>query len=92
VNASAVLVAAFVAAAVETVEMVTIVGGVGVARQWRPTLAGAVSGFLVLGALVAGLRQVLSLIPIGVVRVVIGALLLTFGLQWLRQGIRQGAG
>jgi uncharacterized membrane protein len=92
VNASAVLVAAFVAAAVETVEMVTIVVGVGVARQWRATLAGAVSGFLVLGALVAGLRQALSLIPIGVVRVVIGALLLTFGLQWLRQGIRQVAG
>ena len=90
-NASAVLIAAFAASAVETVEMVTIVVGVGVARQWRATLIGAVSGFLVLGALVAGLRQALALIPIDVVRIAIGALLLTFGLQWLRKGIRQVA-
>jgi uncharacterized membrane protein len=90
-NFSAVLIAAFAASAVETVEMVTIVVGVGVARQWRATLVGAVSGFLVLGALVVGLRQALSLIPIDVVRIVIGALLLTFGLQWLRKGVRQVA-
>lgn len=90
-NFSAVLIAAFAASAVETIEMVTIVVGVGVARQWRATLVGAVAGFLVLGALVAGLREALSLIPIDVVRIVIGALLLTFGLQWLRQGIRQVA-
>lgn len=90
-NATAVLVASFAASAVETTEMVTIVVGVGVARQWRSTVIGAASGFLVLGALVAGLRQALSLIPIGTVRIVIGALLLTFGLQWLRQGIRRVA-
>ena len=90
-NSSAVLIAAFAASAVETIEMVTIVVGVGVARQWRATVAGAVSGFVVLGGLVAGLRQALSLIPIDSVRIVIGALLLTFGLQWLRKGIRQVA-
>ena len=91
-NGSAVLVAAFAASAVETIEMVTIVVGVGVARGWRSTLIGAASGFLVLAGLVAGLRQALSLIPIDPVRIVIGALLLTFGLQWLRKGIRQVAG
>ena len=88
-NIGAVLVPSFAASAVETVEMVTIVVGVGVARQWRATIAGVIAGFLVLGALIAGLRQALSLIPIGDVRIVIGALLLTFGLQWLRKGIRR---
>lgn len=90
-NIGAVLVPSFAASAVETVEMVTIVVGVGVARQWRATIAGVVAGFLVLGMLIAGLRQALSLIPIGIVRIVIGALLLTFGLQWLRKGIRRVA-
>ena len=90
-NLSAVLAGTFAASAVETVEMVTIVVGVGVTRRWRDTLTGAVSGFLVLAALVAGLRQALALIPISLVRIVIGALLLTFGLQWLRKGIRQVA-
>lgn len=56
-NVGAVLVPSFAASAVETVEMVTIVVGVGVARQWRATVTGVVSGFLVLGALIAGLRQ-----------------------------------
>ena len=83
-NVSAVLIPTFAASSVETVEMVTIVVGVGVSRRWRPTVIGAISGFVVLGALVAGLRQALSLIPIDPVRIVIGALLLTFGLQWLR--------
>ena len=88
-NVTTVLVPVFAASAVESIEMVTIVVGVGVARQWRATLVGAISGFVVLGALVLGLRQALSAIPIDPVRIVIGALLLTFGLQWLRKGIRQ---
>ena len=87
----AVVIGTFAASAVETIEMVTIVVGVGVARKWRPTLVGAASGFVVLAALVAGLRQALSLIPLNPVRIVIGALLLTFGLQWLRKGILQVA-
>jgi uncharacterized membrane protein len=91
VNVSAVLIPTFAASSVETIEMVTIVVGVGVARRWRPTVIGAISGFIVLGVLVAGLRQALSLIPIDSVRVVIGALLLTFGLQWLRKGIHRVA-
>jgi uncharacterized membrane protein len=91
VNVSAVLIPTFAASSVETIEMVTIVVGVGVARRWRPTVIGAISGFIVLGVLVAGLRQALSLIPIDTVRIVIGALLLTFGLQWLRKGIRRVA-
>lgn len=83
----AVLIGVFVASAVEVIEMSIIVVGVGAARGWRSTLIGGAAGMLVLAALAIGLGQALSLIPIDVVRVVIGALLLTFGLQWLRKGI-----
>ncbi len=91
-SVGAVLAGTFAASAVETIEMVIIVIGVGTMRGWRSTVLGAVSGLVVLGGLVAGLRQALSLIPIDVARIVIGALLLTFGLQWLRQGVRRVAG
>ena len=91
-NFGAVFAGTFAASAVETIEMVIIVIGVGTMRGWRSTTLGAVSGLVVLGGLVAGLRQALSLIPIDVARIVIGGLLLTFGLQWLRKGVRQVSG
>lgn len=83
----AVLIGVFVASAVEVTEMVIIVVGVGATRGWRSTLIGAGAGLAVLAGIVIGLGRALSLIPIGDVRVIIGALLLTFGLQWLRKGI-----
>lgn len=90
-NIGAVFAGTFVASAVETIEMVIIVIGVGVARGWRSAIVGAGSGLVVLAGLIVGLRQALSLIPIDIARIVIGALLLTFGLQWLRKGIRRVA-
>ncbi len=80
-------VSVFLASAVEVTEMAIIVAGVGAARGWRSTLIGAGAGFAILVAIVAGLGSAISLIPIDTARVVIGALLLTFGLQWLRKGI-----
>jgi uncharacterized membrane protein len=77
----------FLAAAVEVVEMVTIVVGVGVTRGWRATMAGAGSGLLVLAVIIGGLGTALQYVPIGVVRAVVGALLLLFGLQWLRKAV-----
>lgn len=82
----AVLIGSFVACAVEVTEMAIIVVGVGTTRRWRPTIIGAASGLLVLVVLIAGLGQALSLVPIDPLRVAIGALLLTFGLQWLQKG------
>ncbi len=76
----------FVAAAVEVVEMLTIVIGVGVTRGWRATGVGVVAGFLVLAGVVAVLGPALTLMPIGVLRALVGILLL-FGLQWLRRPI-----
>src|SRR5438132_6011212 len=87
----AVLITPFLASAVEAIEMVTIVVGVGATRGWRSTLIGAASGFGLLAVVVAILGAALSVVPIGPLRLVIGALLLVFGLQWFRKGIMRVA-
>jgi len=84
-------VTAFVASVVEAIEMVTIVVGVGSIRGWRSTLVGAASGFAVLVVVGAGLGTALTALPIDVLRLVIGSLLLVFGLQWLRKAVRRVA-
>src|SRR5207248_11295718 len=87
----AVLITTFLASAVEAIEMVTIVVGVGATRGWRSTIIGVASGFGVLAVIVVILGAALSAIPIGPLRLVIGALLLVFGLQWFRKGIMRVA-
>jgi len=87
VNLSSVFVTTFLAAAVEVIEMVIIVVGVGAVRGWRSTWLGAAAGLAVLVVLVLALGTTLTLIPIGALRLVVGSLLLVFGLQWLRKGI-----
>ena len=82
-----VLLAAFFATAIEVIEMVAIVVGVGVARSWRASLVGASAGLVVLAALVAVLGTAVRDVPLPPVRLVVGALLLVFGLQWLRKGV-----
>lgn len=67
--------------------MVTIVVGVGVTRGWRSTLLGALAGFGVLAVTVVVVGAALAAIPIGPLRLVVGSLLLLFGLQWYRKGI-----
>jgi uncharacterized membrane protein len=84
--------ATFLASAVEAVEALTIVLAVGVVRGWRSTLLGVGAAAVVLAALVAALGPALRLIPISTLRLVIGALLLTFGLQWLRKAILRAGG
>jgi uncharacterized membrane protein len=86
-SVAAVLITTFLASAVEAIEMVTIVLGVGATRGWRSTLLGAGSGFLVLAVIVAALGIALSAIPIVALRLIIGSLLLVFGLQWYRKGV-----
>lgn len=86
-----ILVTTFLASMVEAIEMVTIVVGVGVARGWRSTLIGAGAGAGVLAVVVAALGLALRNIPIGPLRLVIGSLLLVFGLQWLRKGVMRVA-
>jgi uncharacterized membrane protein len=83
---------AFLASAVEMVEALTIVLGVGVVRGWRSTLIGVGAAGIVLAAMIAGLGPALQQIPIGTLRLVVGALLLAFGLQWLRKAILRSSG
>ena len=83
-----VLVSTFLAASIEVIEMVAIVIAVGATRQWRGALAGALGGLVVLAVLIGGLGTALQQVPLSPIRVVVGALLLTFGLQWVRKGVR----
>src|SRR5258708_10401314 len=75
-------------ASIEVIEMVAISVAVGVTRQWRGAVAGTSAGLLVLAVLIAALGTALQGVPLTPVRLVVGALLLVFGLQWLRKGIR----
>jgi uncharacterized membrane protein len=82
----------FLASGVECVEALTIVLGVGIVRGWRSPLLGVLAATVVLGALVAVLGPALKLIPIDTLRLVVGGLLLVFGLQWLRKAILRSSG
>jgi uncharacterized membrane protein len=84
--------AAFLASLVEFVEALTIVLAVGTVRGWRPALIGTGSGLITLGALVAVLGRALGAIPISILQLVIGLLLLLFGLSWLRKAVLRAAG
>ncbi len=82
----------FLACAVEAVEALTIVLAVGTTRSWSSALSGVGAATVALAAIVAALGPALSALPIGVLRVVVGGLLLIFGLQWLRKAILRAAG
>ena len=82
----------FLACTVEAVEALTIVLAVGTARSWRSSLYGVGAAALVLAALIAALGPALTVLPIGALRVIVGGLLLVFGLQWLRKAILRAAG
>jgi len=86
------VVSAFLASAVEMVEALTIVLAAGLARGWRSSLAGLGAAVLALAVAVAALGPALSVIPLQALRLVVGALLLVFGLQWLRKAILRASG
>jgi uncharacterized membrane protein len=80
------------ASAVEGVEALTIVLAMGVTRGWRAALSGTLAASLALAVIVAALGPALTVIPIEVLRLVVGSLLLVFGLQWLRKAILRASG
>jgi uncharacterized membrane protein len=84
--------AAFLASLVEFIEALTVILAVGAVRGWRGALGGAAAALLVLGALIAVLGPTLTRFPAGAVRGAIGALLLLFGMRWLRKAILRAAG
>ena len=82
----------FLACAVEAVEALTIVLAVGTTRSWSSALSGVGAALLALAVIVAALGPALTSLPIDVLRVLVGGLLLIFGLQWLRKAILRSAG
>ena len=89
----AVFVAAFLASAVEFVEAFTIVLVVGVTINWRSALAGALAATGALAVIVAIFGTALvRFVPLDALRIVVGVLLVLFGLKWLKKAILRYAG
>ena len=86
------VVAAFLASLVEFVEALTIVLAVGTTRGWRPALVGAGAGAVFLITLTVALGPSLQAIPLSVLQLVVGMLLLLFGLRWLRKAMLRAIG
>jgi uncharacterized membrane protein len=92
VNTIVLVAATFVACAVEMVEALTIVLAVGITRGWHAVRLGIATALAALAAIVAALGPTLTLLPLDTLRLIIGFLLLAFGLQWLRKAILRAAG
>jgi uncharacterized membrane protein len=80
------------ASAVEMVEATTVVLAVGTTRGWRSAIYGVGAGLGMLAVVVGILGPAISQIPLGVLRTVVGGLLLIFGLGWLRKAILRASG
>ena len=91
-NSAALFVTVFLACAVEAVEAATVVLAMGTARHWRSTLTGVALGLLLLAAVVAVVGPAISAVPLDALRLVVGAALLIFGLQWLRKAVLRAGG
>ena len=91
-GSGALFLAVFLACAVEAVEATTIVLAAGTARGWRSAMIGMAGALAVLAIVVAVLGPAVSDLPLRGLRLVVGALLLIFGLQWLRKAILRASG
>jgi uncharacterized membrane protein len=83
---------AFLSSLVEAVEAMTIVLAVVSIRGWRPAATGAFAGLSLLVVMVLALGPLLDRIPLHLLQLVIGVLLLLFGMRWLRKAILRAAG
>ena len=82
----------FVASIVELVEALTIVLAVGMTINWRSSLWGAAAGAGTLAVIIAVFGAAILRVPIDVLRLVIGVVLVLFGLQWLKKSILRYTG
>ena len=84
---------AFIASAVEFVEATTIVLAVGVTRGWRAPLLGSLAAAVTLAVIIGTLGvAIVTIVPEHTLKAFVGALLLLFGLRWLRKAILRFAG
>jgi Ca2+/H+ antiporter, TMEM165/GDT1 family len=84
--------ASFLACLVEATEALTVVLAVGTVRGWRSALAGTTLALASLLALTAALGPTLQDIALARLQLVVGALLLLFGMRWLRKAVLRAAG
>ena len=91
-GAGALFIAVFLACAVEAVEATTIVLAAGTARDWRSATTGLVAALAALAVITAVLGPAVTALPLQALRLFVGALLLIFGLQWLRKAILRASG
>jgi len=86
------ILAAFLASLVEFVEALTVVLAIGIVRGWRPALTGACLASAVLLVLIVVFGPMLQASPLNLVQLLVGTLLLLFGMRWLRKAILRSAG
>jgi uncharacterized membrane protein len=91
-NALPLILTVFVACAVEAVEALTIVLATGITREWRSTFQGMAVALVTLAVITAALGPAISYLPLTALRLVVGALLTIFGLQWLRKAVLRATG
>lgn len=92
-HALGLVISTLLASAVEFVEALTIVLAMGTTRGWRSTLTGVgvALGALAVVTALAG-YAITAWFPETLLQLVVGTLLLIFGLQWLRKAILRSAG
>ncbi len=84
--------ASFLASSVECVEALTVVLAVGATRGWRAALLGVAAAVAILAAIILVLGRALTRVPLHLLQLVVGTMLLLFGLRWLRKAILRSAG
>jgi uncharacterized membrane protein len=91
-NALPLILTVFIACVVEAVEALTIVLATGITRDWKSTFQGMGVALVVLAVITAAVGPAIGHLPLTPLRVVVGALLLIFGLQWLRKAVLRATG
>ncbi|MGH7763856.1 MAG: hypothetical protein ACREOM_05510, partial [Candidatus Dormibacteraceae bacterium] len=85
--------AAFLGSAVESTEALTIVLAVGLTRGWRAPLLGTAAALVSLAVLVVVFGQlIVARVPESSLKLLVGTLLLLFGLRWLHKAVLRSAG
>ncbi len=91
-NALPLILTVFIACVVEAVEALTIVLATGITREWRSTFQGMAVALVTLAVITAAVGPAINELPLTALRVVVGALLAVFGLQWLRKAVLRATG
>jgi uncharacterized membrane protein len=91
-TAAPIALASFLASTVEVVEAFTIVLAVSIVQGIRPALIGTAAALVLLVVAVVLFGPILALAPVHGLQLVIGILLLVFGLGWLRKAILRAGG